>query len=203
MRKSLVVVMAAAICVTVLLGGGAVWGQLEEKQEPKEPKKVKMPEIPAPPVQLKALNAFVGDWRSAYEHLPAMFGEPGTGTGEFHCEWVLDNWFVMGKGSSTGSFGTHKSMWMVTYDPKMQTYRSFAFDNYGTCSTATMTHDPETNTWLQTSDGVDFKSGKPAEIKSMMRFVGKDKLEWEWRQKAEGETEFTLMMKGVDTRVPG
>ena len=71
MKKSVVVTMAAVICVTAFLAGRAVSGQGEEK--------AKMREMPPP--QLKALDAFAGEWRGAYEHLPAMFGEPGTGTG--------------------------------------------------------------------------------------------------------------------------
>ena len=146
---------------------------------------------------------FVGDWQSAYEHLPAMFGEAGAGAGEFHCEWVLDNRFLMGRGSSTGSFGPYESIWMATYDPIMQAYRSFHFDNFGMCNIATLTYQPEAKTWIETSEGIDFMSGKPAENKSTMRFVSKDRLEWEWHQKVEGETEFKPMMKGSDTRVSG
>ena len=191
MKKSVVVTMAAVICVTAFLAGRAVSGQGEEK--------AKMREMPPP--QLKALDAFAGEWRGAYEHLPAMFGEPGTGTGKFHCEWVLDDWFLMGRGTSTSSLGTHQLVWMATYDCRMQAYRSFSFDNHGECTVATMTYEPETKTWIEHSDGVHFMSGKPAKNKSTMRFVGKDKLEWEWHQKIEGETEFKLMMKGADTRV--
>lgn len=195
MKNMFAITIVVALGLTAFVAGTALSGEGQEK-------KVEMPEMPVPPPQLKALDGFVGEWRSAYEHLPAMFGQPGMGTGKFNSEWVLDGWFLMGKGTSTSSFGTHKMVWMATYDPKMQAYRSFSFDNYGMSTVATMTYQPETKTWTETSDGIDFKSGKPAKNRSTMRFVSEKKLEWEWHQKVEGETEFTMMMKGTDTRVP-
>lgn len=195
MKKAFAVTTVVVFGLTAFVAGTAVSGEGQDE------KKAGMPEIQPPPPQLKALGAFAGDWQSAYEHLPAMFGEPGRGTGKFHCEWALDDWFLMGEGTSTSSFGPHKFVWMVTYDSKMPAYRSCSFDNHGMCTIATMTYQPETKTWIETSDGINFVSGKPAKNRTTMRFVSKDKLEWEWHQKVEGETEFTLMMKGTDTRV--
>jgi hypothetical protein len=195
MKNMLAITIVVAFGLTAFVAGTAVSGEGQEE------KKVQMPQMPAPPPQLKALDAFVGEWRGVYEHLPAMMGQPGTGTGKFQSEWVLDGWYLMGKGVSTGTFGAHEMVWLATYDPKMQAYRSFSFDNHGNTTIAEMAYQPASRTWIETSEGIDFKTGKPAKNKSTMRFVGKDKLEWEWLQKVEGATEFTLMMKGTDTRV--
>ena len=194
MKKNVLILsIAVGLGVTAFLAGTAVSGEAEEM-------KAKMAEMPPPP-QLTALDAFVGEWRSAYEHLPAMFGEPGKGIGDFHCKWVLDNRFLMGELTSNSSFGTYQFVWMATYDPTMQSYRSFGFDNHGTCNVATMVYQPESKTWIEVSDGFDM-AGKPAKNKTTMRFAGKDKLEWEWYQKTEREAEFKLLMRGTDTRVP-
>ena len=195
MKSKLLVVVAIGIGVTAFLAGTALSGEGDQE------KQAAIPEMPPPP-QLKALEAFVGDWRYNFEHLPAMFGEPGKGSGMGHAEWVLDGWFVMSKTSSTGSFGSYKDIWLATYDPWMQTYRSFMFDNHGSCDTATMSYEPETKTWTMGYEGFDFMAGKPAKNKNTMRFVTPDKVEWQWHQKTEGETEFKLMMRGTDTRVP-
>ena len=200
MKKAFVVTVIVAFGLTAFVAGTAFSGE-----EPAE-KKPGMPGIPGmqpppPPPELKALQAFVGDWRGMYEFLPEMFGQPGTGTGKFHAEWVLNDRFLMGKGKSTSTFGPHEVVWLSTYDPKTQAYRSFSFDSHGTWTLAEMTYDAATKTWSETSDGMDFMTGKPAKNKSIMRFVGKDKLEWEWHQKVEGATEFKMLMKGTDTRV--
>jgi hypothetical protein len=198
MKKIFVIGLLAAIGVTAFWAGAVVSGQEEE------PKKQKMPTPPPKPPELKALGAFVGEWKSEFEFLPAMFGEPGNGTGKFRCEWVLDDWFIMGKGTSTSTHGPYDSIWLATYDSKMGKYRSFSFTSNGHCGIATMTYDPKTQTWTTASEGTDMKSGKPAENKTTMRFASKDTVEWEWHQKVEGETEFTLMMRGTDMRVaPG
>jgi hypothetical protein len=198
MRKIFVVALLAAIGVTAFWAGSVVSGQEEET------KKLPMPMPPTKPAEIKALDAFVGEWKSEFEFLPAMFGAPGNGTSEFHCEWVLDDWFVMGKQSSASTYGPYDSVWLATYDPKMGKYRSFTFTSSGACGIATMTYDPETHTWTAVSESTNMTSGKPAENKTTMRFAGKDKVEWEWHQRVEGQTEFTLMMKGTDTRVaPG
>jgi hypothetical protein len=198
MKKIFVVALLAAIGVTAFWAGSAVSGQEEEAKKPEIP----MP--PPKPAELKALDAFVGDWKSEFEFLPAMFGSPGKGMGKFHCEWVLDGWFLMGKGSATSTFGPHESIWLATYDPKMGKYRSFSFESYGQTEIATMTYDAATETWTTTSEGMDYQTGKPTDNKFTMRFVEKDKLEYEWQQKVQGQTEFTPMMKGTDTRVaPG
>jgi hypothetical protein len=90
----------------------------------------------------------------------------------------------------------------MTYDPTMQSYRSFGFDNFGMCEVATMTHDPKTRTWTALSDGFDFTTGKPAKNKYTMHIVSDDKMEWHWYMKAEGETEWKELMRGTDKRVP-
>ena len=196
MKKAFLVTTIVAFGLTAFVAGTAFSGEGSDEKKPGMPGMQ-----PPPPPELKALGVFAGDWRGMYEYLPAMFGQPGTGTGKFHCEWVLDNWFLMGKGASTSSFGPHKFVWLATYDPKMQAYRSFGFDNHGMCTIAEMTYQPETKTWIENSEGIDFMTGKPAKNRSTMRFVSKDKLEWEWHQKVEGATEFKLLMKGTDTRV--
>lgn len=196
MKNTFVVVAAVVLGVTAFLAGTAISSQGVEE------KKVGPPmAMPPPPPQLKALDAFVGDWRGEYEHLPAMFGEATPGTGRGKTEWVLDGRFVMGEGTGTSSYGTHKAIWLMTYDPKMQSYRSFSFDNFGTCEIATATHDPKDRTWTFLSDGYHFASGEPCKYKYTMRFVSDDKMEWHWYAKAEGETDFELLMRGTDTRV--
>lgn len=197
MKNTFVVAAVMALGVTAFLAGTAISGEGQEEKKASPP----MPPPPPPP-QLKALDVFVGEWRGEYEHLPAMFGQTATGTGQGKTEWVLDGRFVKGEGSGTSSYGTHKAIWMMTYDPMMQSYRSFSFDNFGTCDIATMTHDPKTRTWTSLSDGLDFASGRPGKNKVTMRFISDDRMEWHWYIKAEGETEFKLLMKGTDTRVP-
>lgn len=200
MKRMFIVALVAAIGVTAFWAGSAVSSQEEVPKKPEMP----MPMPPPKPAELKALDAFVGEWQSEFEFLPAMFGTPGKGAGKFHCKWVLDNWFIMGKGSSTSTYGPHESIWIATYDPKMGKYRSFSFDSHGESEVATMAYDPATQTWTTMSEGMTLMTGKPAENKFTMRFVEKDKLEFEWLQKAEGETDFAPLMKGTDTRMaPG
>jgi hypothetical protein len=198
MRKIFVVALLAAIGVTAFWAGSAVSGQEEEAKKPQ------MPMMPPKPAELKALDVFVGDWKSEFEFLPAMMGSPGKGMGKFHCDWVLDGWFIMGKGMATSNLGPHESIWIATYNPKMQKYQSYSFESHGENTVTPMTYDPATQTWMTVSQGTDMKSGKPAEDKMTMKFTSKDTLEWEWLQKVEGAEEYTLMMKGTDTRVtPG
>ena len=73
MKNKIVVITGFAVGVTAFLAGTALSGEGEKD------KQAKMPEPPPPPAELKALNAFVGQWRGTYEHLPAMFGEAATG----------------------------------------------------------------------------------------------------------------------------
>ena|GEM_PF-6539134 len=197
MKNTFLVAAAAALGVTALLAVTAISGEGEVKKKTGPPMAP-----PPPPLQLKALDVFVGEWRGEYEHLPSMFGEAATGTGQGKTEWVLDGRFVRGEGTGTSSYGTHRCIWFMTYDPMMQSYRSFSFDNFGTCDVGTMTHDPKTRTWTSLSDGFDFTTGKPGKNKCTMRFVSSDKMEWHWYMKVEGETDFKLLMRGTDTRLP-
>ena len=196
MKNKSVVVLTVVLGVMAFVAGTAISGEgVEEKQAGQDMAP------PPPPAQLKALEAFVGEWRGEYEHLPAMFGESAMGTGRGKTDWVLDGWFVKSEGIGTSSFGTHKSIWLATYDPKTRSYRSFSFDNFGTVDIGTLTHDPKTGTWTALSDGVDIKTGQPNENKFTMHFVNNDKMEWQWFAKGQGETEYTMLMKGTDTRV--
>jgi hypothetical protein len=68
-------VVLAAFGVAAFWAGTAMSGQGEETGKPA------VPEAPPPPAQLENLEAFVGQWRGAYEFMPAMFGESGKGTG--------------------------------------------------------------------------------------------------------------------------
>ena len=197
MKNAFVVAAALALGMTAFLAGTATSGEGQEEKQASPP----MPPPPPPP-QLRALDGFVGEWRGEYEHLPAMFGQATTGTGKGKTEWVLDGRFVKGEGTGTSSYGTHKSIWLMTYDPMMQSYRFFSFDNFGTCDIATVTQDPKTRTWTSLSDGFDFNSGRPGKNKVTMQFTSNDRMEWHWYMKAEGTTEFKLLMKGTDTRVP-
>lgn len=196
MKRQVAVVAVVAVGITAFLVGAAFAGEAEEEMHAKMP-----PEPPAPPGELKALDVFVGEWRGEYEHLPAMFGEAAKGTGRGKCEWILDNWVLKWEGSGTSTYGTHKAVSLTTYDPQMQTYRSYEFDNFGMVAVSTMTYDRPTKTWTLTSDGMNFTTGQPAKNKSTLRFVSDDKFEWEWSQQTEGETEFKPLMRGTDTRV--
>lgn len=196
MRSKYAIAALVVVTVSGFLAGAVFSGEGEEKGE------ARPPQPPPPPAELKALDAFVGQWRSTYEFMPTMFGEAGEGAGRGTCQWVLDHRFVMSKGEGTGSFGDYEWIGLMTYDPMMRTYRSFEFNNYGECTVGTMTYDADTRTWTAVSDGYDM-SGRPAKNKVTMRFVGKDKLEWNWFLKSEGETEFIQMMKGADSRVTG
>lgn len=158
------------------------------------------PQAPPPPPELKALEPFVGQWGSSFEFLPAMFGQPGEGTGRGTSEWVLDNRFVLSRGRASSSFGDHEWIGLMTYDPMMKAYRSFSFDSHGMCDIATMAYDASSGTWTTLADGYDM-NGKPAQSQATMRFVSRDKMEWEWSIKPEGGTEFVVMMKGTDSRM--
>ena len=196
MKSTFITAAAVGFGVTAFLAGAAFSGQDVEEKKPG------LLTPPPPPPQLKALDVFVGTWRGAYEHLPAMFGEAATGTGQGTTKWVLDGRFIKGEGTGTSSYGTHRSIWLMTYDPMMQAYRWFSFDSFGTCEIATMTHDPKTRTWTALADGFDFTTGKPAKSKYTLHFLSDNKMEWRWYMRAEGEADFKQLMKGIDTRVP-
>jgi hypothetical protein len=195
MTRKYAVAVLAAVAVTGFLAGTVFSVQAGDQE------KGEVPQPPPPPKELKALEAFVGQWRSSFEFMPAMFPQGGQGTGVGSCEWVLDNRFVMSKGEATSSVGPFEWVWVGTYDPMMQSYRSFEFNSHGEVGIATMSYDANTKTWTSFSDGVDM-TGKPAKNKGTMRFLGKDKMEWEWFQKPEGAADFAQMMKGTDVRVP-
>lgn len=195
MRAKLTIVALAAAGVAAF-GVGTVFSGEGQEAPPATP-----PIPPSPPAELKALEAFIGQWRSTYEFLPAFMGQPGTGTGSGVCEWVLDGWFVMSKFRGTSTMGGFESMGMMTYDPFEKVYRSFHFSSHGDAETATMTHDPQNNTWTMAYESRDAVTSKPAKNRVVMRFDTPDKLDWEWAGQREGETEFTVWMKGSDARV--
>lgn len=194
MRSKYAIAALVVVTVTGFLAGAVFSGEGEEKG------KAGPPQPPPPPAELKALDAFVGQWRSTYEFTPAMFGEAGKGTGVTNAEWVLNGRFVMSRFKGSSSLGDYEWIGMMTYDPMTRTYRSFEFGCYGECTVGTMTYDADTKAWTTVSDGFDM-SGRPAKNKVTMHFIGKDKLEWSWFLKSEGETEFVQMMKGTDSRI--
>jgi hypothetical protein len=196
MQKRITVSLLVIMGVVAFLAGAAFSGPSEEGKKPE------MPQAPPPPPELKALDAFAGQWRSNFEFLPVMMGEPGSGTGMTKCEWVLDGWFVMSKFKGTSSYGPYEAIGMMTYDPMEKTYKSYHFSNHGESGVATMSHDPAAKTWTLVADAKDM-AGKPAKHKTVMRFVSDEKMEWEWSQQSQGATDFTVMMKGTDERMPG
>ena len=179
-------------------GAGRVLSGEEQEAAPQEP-----PAAPRPPAEIKALDAFIGPWRSTYEFMPAMMGQAGTGTGTGtgSYNWMLNGWFVMSKFQGTSTMGDYEMIGMMTFDPSSKAYRAFHFSDHGECDEATMTYEPEARTWTMTSEGRDFETGKPMKNRTVMRFVTPDRLEWERSGQREGETEFTAFMKGTDTRM--
>lgn len=195
MKPRSTVALLLAACATAFCVGTVVSGQSQEAPEGKPAGP------PLPPAELKALDAFVGEWRSVYEFTPAFMGESGTGTGFGTSEWVLGNWFLKTTFKATGDMGEYEMIGMLTYDPVAKIYRSYSFESYGMVEEATMTYEPGTKTWTTLSDGIDYQTGKPLKNRYVMRFVSPDKLEWDWSIQREGETDFALAMKGTDTRV--
>jgi hypothetical protein len=184
-----------AACATAFCVGTVVSGQSQEPPEGTPPGP------PPPPAEIKALSAFVGEWRSAYEFMPAFMGQAGTGTGHTTCEWVLDGWYVMSKFEGTSTMGGYEAIGMMTYNPARKTYRSFHFSDHGDSDVADMTYEPESKTWTMSSEGPDPMTGKVMKNRNVMRFISPDQLEWEWSGQREGESGFAVFMKGTDTRV--
>ncbi|HUU85922.1 MAG TPA: DUF1579 family protein [Phycisphaerae bacterium] len=159
------------------------------------------PGPPPPPAELKALDGFVGQWQSEYEFMPEWMGQPGNGTGTTSCQWVLNGWFVMSKFHGSGTMGDYDSIGMMTYDPADKTYRTHSFDGFGQASIADMAYDPQNKAWTITSEEPDAMTGQPLKTRTTLRFVTPDKLEWEYAAQRQGEPEFTVFMKGKDTRI--
>lgn len=196
MKSKFSVIVLVVVGVTAFLAGVAFSGEGDQEKP-----ETKVAEAPPPPKELEALEAFAGGWKSVVEFLPAMLGQAGKGASHSTSEWVLDHRFLMTMGTTISSFGTYEHISLMTYDPMMKSYRSFTFDNQGMYDVATVTHEPDTNTWTMISEGFEIMSGKPARNKTTIRVIGDDKIEWEWSQKPEGSTEFKLLMKGTDKRV--
>ena len=79
MRGKYAITALVVVTVSGFLAGAVFSGEREVKGE------ARPPQPPPPPAELKALDAFVGQWRSTYQFMPAMFGEAGEGTGRGTC----------------------------------------------------------------------------------------------------------------------
>jgi len=199
MKRKGLFALLALVAVVGFMTGQVLSGEEDPKAEGGPPGGAEM-QPPTPPAQMKAFEPFVGEWTSTCEFLPAMFGTPGAGKGTESSKWVLDGWCMMSHGTGTSDFGPHEWYGMATFDLKDNQFKWYMFDSHGTVEVATGEYDSHANSWTLMSDAMDM-TGKPAKSKSVLKFVGKDKYEWEWSLKPEGAADFTLWMKGTNTRV--
>lgn len=125
---------------------------------------------PAKPPELKVLERFIGKWKIETISKPAEWTpkeERFTGTSTN--EWVLDGWFQHHKvKDDQGTEGIE----LLTFDPRMKTYRYWSFFSNGLIKEMTGEWDEKSKTFTTKAD-----IGNGITVVGKMHFIDSDNRE--------------------------
>jgi hypothetical protein len=140
----------------------------------------------------KALDKFLGTWRTSYKVPKAEWTpEERHGTAELTYSRVLGGSFVQEKGEHSDK---SSSILMYTYDTERKCYRGWWFSSTGQTAESTGKWDAEAKTFTWTSSGT-----QPFTTTSRHRFVNDNSFEWDVVVK-DGKDKVLFRMEGKAAR---
>lgn len=150
-----------------------------------------MPEKPEPAPELRKLERFVGTWSGEAEMVGSMAealkrempaGSELKFAGGGTWDWTMggmylrmDGWHSMGDGQKMNMIE------YITWDPKMQRYRSFYFSDWGEIGEGFMKLSDDGDSFTSEARMIDSKGNKSTGT-GTMRFVDNNTLEWTWKE---------------------
>jgi hypothetical protein len=146
-------------------------------------------QAPDKPPELKVLDRFIGKWKfemvlKPAEWTPKEIKRTGTSVNE----WVLDGWFQQHKVKTDG--GT-ESIEMLTYDPRMKTYRTWFFGSDSFANEVTGAWDEKAKIFASKGN-----MGNGVTTVETMRFIDDDNREGQLIAKdAAGKTVLDIRVK--------
>jgi hypothetical protein len=159
-------------------------------------------QAPTKPKELEILGQYVGHWTSDVTSKPAEWDQKGTKYGTINqAELILDGWFlqhievnhVVGDPDKVT-----KSLFLWTYDPKLEKFVAWAFQSDGNVASSTGKWDSTSKAFtLATVEPPPNTTGKMTEqfvdantIKGNLTFIddaGKTLMDMEWTRKRQAE----------------
>lgn len=161
-------------------------------------------ESPTKPKELDTLGQYVAHWTSDVTSKPAVWDQNGT---KFHtvnqAEWILDGWFLQHiEVNHVGGDPENvtKSLFLWTYDPKLEKFVAWAFQSNGNVASSTGKWDSTSKAFtLTTVEPPPNTTGKMTEqfldaktIKGNLTFIdngGKTLMDMVWTRNRQTDSE--------------
>jgi len=183
MTRILILVLAG-IAALVLTGCASAGGQVGER-----------------PAELDRLDAWIGEWESTGEVLPAGSDKPIKSKGRESLSWECGKRFVLERMNwEVEGSPTEEALAVRTWDAKGRVYRSWYFDNQGMVGHSRMTYDEASQTWTGKTKGHDPTSGEPTAGTITIRQVDPDTLEWRFEEYDRLMLSKRVEMRGTSRR---
>ena len=145
---------------------------------------------PVRPMELDALDAFVGKWDMKAQTKMAMLDEALETTGSSEAHWEGNRRYLVSHNIfNMGGLGEVTGLKTWTYDARSKKFRTTWTDSIGSIGLGEARYDADTRTWrMKTSNRGPH--GKTT-AKGWVKVIGDDLMEWSW-------TEYMGVMKIVE-----
>ena len=137
---------------------------------------------PPRPTELDRLNIFVGQWEGTMEMTMPGTDKPTMGKGVNTVSWDADKWVLVERFEGTmGEKNTrYASVGIWTWDPKINKFRTYWFDNYGASGTGMCTYDEANKTWRMSSKGKSSAGSTCGE--GTTKIINNNTMEWNYTE---------------------
>jgi uncharacterized protein DUF1579 len=155
------------------------------------------PSIPKPTAGHKALEFFIGTWKTDAYMSQNPLSPAGKVTGTITCEPFTGGFHVVCHTDANYPIGPLKMLGVYHYNPTDKVYTYFAIDSQGMGGPGKGTM-PDDDTWVYTGEG------KMGNIVTRSRYVvhktSADSYTFKW-EIAAGDQPWVTILEGTDTRV--
>lgn len=138
----------------------------------------------ARPSELNQLDFLVGKWSSTTQATMPGSEEVMRGSCDSETSWGVNKRYLVTKFDADlgGDMGGMAGLEIWTWDPSINRYRTWWFDDWGVTGEGTAWYEPKGAVWRIEASMYNTVEGQKTTAKGTMRVVDRDTIEWTWAE---------------------